>query len=384
MIDEDAGVVDDTTDPEALARAYAREACDRARRCASINAASSDVFCHEGYRSPVWEAMRAAWSAGRADFDAEAARACLDAITGETCGLSGLEPPPAECFDAIVGNVEDGGECGLGSVGRWSAECRPGLVCRTDAACPGHCEMGGEDGTPCSVTRPCAAGLICSGGACLSRQGLGEPCGDTLFCDTAAQDLVCFGGECRALGGIGDPCEDGLPCRPSLRCATGTDGTGRCEAWLGTGLGEPCRRLLSECDHPLVCARSAAPSDPDTSDVCTRGVGFGESCDELTPCGPGGRCVEGACAEIAAPGGPCDGARVCPTTHECVAGTCAPLPATGESCEGACAFDACVAGVCESRWPGDGEACGTRGYACEAGSHCGDEGAGPVCRSACS
>lgn len=100
--------VDETADPEALATAFRERACAKARRCESIFRTDVDAFCHPGYRSHVWEEMLAAWRAGRARYDAEAARACLEAIEAEACSIRAIDPGPPVCLEAVVGTVPEG------------------------------------------------------------------------------------------------------------------------------------------------------------------------------------------------------------------------------------------------------------------------------------
>jgi len=381
----DAGPPDDTADPEALAAAYAREACAKARRCEALFGRELDAVCHPDYRSHFWQAMIEAWRAGRGDYDRDAARACLDAVASDRCDRSEIDPPPTVCADAFVGNVPEGGACARGpsSLG-W--QCVRGLDCVTEGACPGRCAARARLGEPCSGVQRCdgSLGLHCEEGECIVYPGVGEPCEN--YC---AGEALCHGGVCVPTPTLGEPCGDELPrCRRPYRCRPDGSGGDVCSEVLGTREGDYCRQLFARCDYPLICQEIPLGERPEreTDGICTRGAEFGETCDDRTPCGPGGRCVRGRCAEIAEPLGACDVEHVCPTTHECVNGACQPRPGSGERCDDSvrCAFDSCVDGVCEPRWPNEGEPCPPEIFQqCDLGLECGGDFASPVCRVPC-
>lgn len=160
-------------------------------------------------------------SAGRIVYDAAKAQQCLDALTAATCQeiFGDTGGPPAVCFQALQGQVQDGASC-------WDdSECRIDSFC-DHSDCPGTCQRRSGLGQTCASTGGCQAGLSCQR----------DPAGASMVCMT----ILPQGATCTLTSAV---------CGPDLYCDA--TGTGRCEPQRTSGA---CSRF-EECHGPEhVCA----------------------------------------------------------------------------------------------------------------------------------
>lgn len=239
-------------------------------------------------------------SAGRAGYDADAARSCVARLTGASCEevVAFTRALFTTCPEAFPARVADGGAC------RLNAECRDGRRCALPAT-------------------------TCGDGSCLARLADGEGC---LRDDDCLPLHLCSPGPSgpRCVAPNPDP---GLPvdagcsspparCAPGLRCALGT---GRCSTVLPPGA--PCLEGDDLCIRGTVCRGGSCGLPRDGGDPCAHprpdGTGAeapcpnGSWCPALLPdAGPAPRCL---------PAAPLDGGCVGPDgclSGRCVAGQC--------------------------------------------------------------
>lgn len=281
--------------------------------------------------------------AGKATYDAAAARACLDAIAGQ-CELmvviqGRLQPEP--CTRIFTGEVADGERCVA------DAECMAGSFCGMlpIRGCDGTCTRGG---TMCNNDTHCNAGQVCdqvhrtdlSAGTCAApvAGGESEPCGTNLSCSAGLYCKYNNNGPstCARFVQMNDACDNDR-CAEGLLCAGADDGSSTPHCLPPAGKGEPCQGS-EQCGavvSTLVC-------DPTTQ-----------------------KCVDAPTT------GPCFGARlICnPLTSYCnVVGPasymCTPYQALGSSCTpsgdpcgllGFCSTASLtdVVGTCQLRFPDD-------------------------------
>lgn len=282
--------------------------CDLSLRCPGAWLLAQS-FCHPGFAALH---SRRAGVAPDAPYDAEAGRACLEALLAAPSCDHAL----ADAFTCL--ELIDG---------------RFGRTCETDAFCGGaeRCDAG-----RCVWRRAgdaCAVGCV-PGGHC----GL---CGPGLFCDAG----VC--------APVARDCTRDDDCDPWLVCADG-----RC---AGAGEGEACTSKV--CGNGLVCPASG---------VCTSEVGPGETCCGFVGFCDVGVCLSGACAPVGHIGCPCSDDRECPwDVSQCIDGTCVARPMPGEPCatDGAQCFGSiCADGACRGIHAGEGP-CG-HDLDCDPGLSC--------------
>ncbi len=271
-------------------------------------------------------------AAGRIVYDAAKAQQCLDALTAVTCQeiFGDTGGPPAVCFQALQGQVQDGARC-------WDdSECRIDSFC-DHSDCPGTCKRRSGLGQACVSTRECQAGLSCQnpplsvGKVCMTilSQGAictapGTVCGPGLYCDATGTGLCvpqrtsgsctrweeCFGPE-YACAGLGLPAPVVPGCAPVSRvnqaclvgyhlcpggplpggtwCKGGTQvygDAGTCV--LYNGVPNPCGDFgggeIALC-YGGYCGAAASPSCTDWFPNGTPCAGYGDAV-----CLPGARC----------------------------------------------------------------------------------------------
>lgn len=322
----DAGARDaGSISAEGFARESARLQCEIALRCESrfaFGAALSQAGCHPGNR--YYDAQIMAVAAGRAEFDAEAAAACLEGLAGVTC-FEGTSNEVSECGRVFTGTVALGGACTTPTLYTLrSLECAAGASCSVGATCPGAC-----------VAPP-------------ARGGNGDACDPTMACDA---DHVCRDGVCVARRGAGAECASHYDCQSGLFCGPGAGATNAClDPSAIVAPGGPCllTPLSDSCPAELVCVCD----DCDLAGTCVTPVAIGARCEATAPCGHSARCVDGTCRPIAMPKGDCSTGAVCPLTHACDGSICRALPALGDGCVDSCFQSACLV---------DGDVCGFAG-----------------------
>jgi hypothetical protein len=288
--------------PEDLIDAF----CDRAVRCGLF---VDEATCKAGLDVSSVSVIRAV-EAGRADYDGEAAAACIDKLRNAACDntLEENRVQPEECDDAFDGNVADGGAC-FDDEECVSGECEiPScqMACCTGAcaatipvpaigqACPnGVC---GDDAF-CSEAGTCTA-LVANGGACL---GNNDECSYGLYCTE--------GGTCADAPNRGQACPEGICADIGDRC----DGT-TCVAL--SGRGGPCSEGILgffDCQQPLACNQ--------TSLTCVDPPTVGQACEFF--CASGAFCNDAATCEATKANG-----TACESNNECTSLYCDEFAAT--------------------------------------------------------
>lgn len=267
-------------------------------------------------RDPEFAYLIEAVLAGTAEYDEDAALACLAAIRGQGCGEA-YPTPPARCEEVFRGRIGRNGPC------MSSLECVGDAVCGFDPGCAEECCPGAcrvlpgplEEGDSCGGTRPCAAGLYCAV----------DP---STFAPTVCTAQVKPGGSCV----LGDTCVADAFC----------DGE-KCREYEDRAAGESCGAREDRCVAPAEC-HSFWPDDAaEEQQRCVVPGGLGEACDPDDHAG---------CERF-------------DTFCDANSRTCALLPGPGAACspEGCVGYAFCVndgadgAGTCE-RLAGPGEACG--------------------------
>ena len=287
------------------------------------------------YEDETLPQLQQAITAGTAQYDAEAARTCLNDLAARGCAAFD-EIGPTFCESAFVGTIEAGQDCSQ------TIECIGDAFCQVDAACPGTCVSRVGAGQPCTSSDECQAGFFCDVGTCETRGDEGASCGGGTDPECRA-GLVCRGedlaemapGMCvttasllsEPLGGACDIenltlCEEGLSC--VIVGAGATGGTLECRAAASSGgecfVGSPEMCPVGEyCDaNPVAgsfmgtCTASPAEGEPCATtllgancaegltcieDTCLLFRRLGESCESSSQC-YSGLCDSGACAEL--------------------------------------------------------------------------------------
>lgn len=290
--------------------------------------------------------VQASHAAGRIEFDADAARTCLDYVAARGC----VEPhtyAPSEdekagreaCGKVFRGTTVLNGPCLL------SVECAPQddgqAVCGFDPSCAGDpCCVGGcrvlgsvPIGTPCTSQTRCEPGSYCARDpntnmftVCSAQKQIGASCSrpneckEGAYCDQNA-------GVCKALAGVGQACQDfgDGGCEPGLYCAD-PNWTGNAKCYAYGELGDACPGNWWEdgCNaFNTGCSESA--------DKCIALPTAGQPCAQTNQdrCAPTARCdwQTDRCVALAGEGEPCDsnwqcaGALYCdgwdPSTARC-------------------------------------------------------------------
>jgi hypothetical protein len=272
------------------------------RQLASATAASYDR-CYGG-TAAQWEANLvrdcAALDAAGIQYNADAARACLETATAVVAADCNASVP---CIlEVIVGVLVDG------------AACTNSFECGVQSAC-----LSPDDGLTC-------APRVCTppspvGGLCQPWCATGLLCDlDTLTCVAATE--VPIGGTCTGVGA--------LLCAPGSHCYLDGKGAGVCTE---TKTGALCNidgdcRSEDYCDG--VCKRRIEIGQPCTDQPT--GCKFLATCDQITnrcvaggvrgeACGAHGSCLNGFCVD-----GSCEGRRSlgqsCESAFECESGVC--------------------------------------------------------------
>jgi hypothetical protein len=278
-------------------------------------------------------------AAGRIVYDAARAQQCLDALTAATCQetFGDTGGPPAVCFQALQGQVQDGLSC-------WDdSDCRIDSFC-DHSNCPGTCKRRSGLSQPCGSTGECQAGLSCQN----NPLAVGKVC----------MTILSQGANCTAVGTV---------CGPDLYC----DATGSCEPQRTSGA---CSRF-EECHGPeYVCA--GLVTSPLLPGVCSLVSRVSQACQV---------------GYHLCPGGPLPGGAWCKSSTGTQAygqpGTCvlynSPPGACGDF--GGGEYGLCYGGYCNMAatpacvdWVADGAPCS--GDVCRPGARCQLVGGpGPVC-----
>ena len=304
-----------------------------------LSAEQTDALCEylvrcgyatdEGLCASVWGVfsrqdpnLDAAVDNGSVEYDAKAAKECLESIRDAACDADFFlgDAPDEACEKVFQGTVDNGGACFI------DEQCVSGTCHAADcdmACCQGTCIAPPPDaaiGQDCSA-QDCVDGAYChydfeaSTFTCLATKPAGAACdsGD----DECAGSLACVGGTCQELPAEGAPCPTGR-CAGALGCDVDTF---TCQKLRGEG--QACNQQASLCAIGLVCAASSTCQPPG-------GVGSPCTFDFI--------------------GGTCAGDAWCDYDFIEGKGTCQPLAANGAACEGG-DFQ------CQSRYCGEDGLC---------------------------
>ncbi len=265
---------------------------------------------------PLKVVIHDAVDSGRAQWNPTAARACLDLITVNGCGLFKNEDIFQTCA-AIVGNVNNGQAC------QNDIECAtPGAQCVPPAAGGTDVCVGFTCRAPVPSGQSCVSPAFCRPeDHCVDRRPGGV---DTSFCAT---------------GEVGQGCDSDSDCDRGHYCNGGTNNStaaGICT--LAKTAGSTCR-VDEECAGELVCVGNVN--------------GANGTCRDVRPVGA--TCDRGGF-------GGCFGHQYCDATAT-ASGTCKPAPQLNAACgtvDGTASycgfFMACEGEVC--RAPGNiGDPC---------------------------
>lgn len=198
----------------------------------------------------------AAAKAGRVLYDADQARACIDAYAklGRGCSYFGWRGAdlgdPQACGTVFKGTFADGAACVV------SAECKSEWCILNDSSCDFR-------KTCCAMHCAMTIARVAVGGDCTFA-----PCIDGAWCkdDMAAKTRTC---QARiAQGGRCTSASEGQ-CASGLYCV----GAGAAPGWCGTlpGADQPCSTWESPCDRWDNYCNA-------TTLTCTKVVGIGAAC----------------------------------------------------------------------------------------------------------
>jgi hypothetical protein len=301
-----------------LERAY----CEWQTECHEYAAVDDCMAARSIDADPEFRYLAKAVAAGTAEYDGQAALACLDAMRGRGC-VSDDAATPSECDAVFRGRIGRNGPC------MSSLECVGDAVCGfdprcTDACCPGACRVFAD---------PLAEGEACGGGVA---------CAEGLFCGF---DPVTFVSTvCTPAVKVGGACGNGEQCVEEAYC----DGA-ECRAWQLRAPGQTCGEQGQRCEEPADChgvpnesgeyvqlcvapALVGAPCDPDDYGGCAR---FDTYCEptaklcKLLPI-PGAACSPEGCVGYAS----CQGGIGYDEYDEPLGspGTCVAKAGRGERC----------------------------------------------------
>ena len=293
--------------------------CNRFVRCGEL--ASMEV-CRTGGIFPLVslaeiDSLRAAFAAGRATFDGEKARACVDALVASACDqeTSGTRTSPLACLQVARGTAHGGEPCAV------DAECVSQFCNQAFSSCDNACCLaicGGDIPPDPGEGKPC----------------LSDTCGDGLYCAGSAP------GTCRRLVAAGAPCSPAEECDYGYRCDV--ENGSRFVCLPVPRLGEPCTGI---------CRELGTMCDP-TTNVCVPLSKPGDPCDQFAnplACGGFNQCdATGHCAPSAPVGVPCTSVCASPNQYCSIpagstTGTCQLLAKANEACAAdiACASQHC-------------------------------------------
>jgi hypothetical protein len=186
---------------------------------------------------------------GRATFDADAARSCVEMLRSKAMVPSSEGDTlfaHAPCDRVLLGTQTEGAVC------RFSVECKEGLACvGYRAGADGTCKKPPRAGEACSGQAyatilnalaaaphhpPCARGAWCDGTTCRPRTPAGKTCTSSDVCE---EGLACTMGTCGVPAPKGARCSTSRDCAYGLWCDRGAEGgAGKCAAKRDEG--QPC------------------------------------------------------------------------------------------------------------------------------------------------
>lgn len=198
-------------------------------RCGRM-AAADEAECHavflESCNSTYEPHYTALEELGMLALSEEGIAACEAHLAEVTCE-DHIFDLDGGCAQMWVGQVEEGGACGLGIE---SFVCEPGLECTLGLDLCGTCTPDDGDPPPtpswtivgvgetCDMDRRCPYRAACIASVCVQTPLQGEACSDTLPCATG----FCDDGTCAALRAEGQSCASSAEC---VSGSCGADGT---------------------------------------------------------------------------------------------------------------------------------------------------------------
>jgi hypothetical protein len=270
--------------------------------------------------------LGASISAGRVTFRASALEACRKAIVALGCDVTS-RPLPAECEDAIEGEVELDHGCNIDQDCKGDAYCDKGM----QETCPGTCAPLQAAGLPCNSSTQCASGLMCLGSSCRTPLSEGDACQNRIVNSECPPGLVCQGRDgdetCQSIetlysAKLGEDCDlYGKLCEVGLVCASQSAQNTQGKCAQPSAAGTTCRRAEpNQCPATQYCKTTSASSmeraTPGSDGVCAERPAAGQSCEFSASCKPGARCIGEQCRALQSAGGTC-GANA-----ECYGGLC--------------------------------------------------------------
>jgi hypothetical protein len=224
------------------------------------------------------DGLRADVDAGVIDYDAEAARRCIDLFSSLiTCELTvtgeRFRDLERTCAAAFIGTVADGDSC------TEDEQCAGFLAdCETES-CPDQCCAGvcatppeladAEIGESCAAA-PCVNGAYCDETqVCAQRIAIGDACTEFDSCVEGALCDAGGSGTCFALAGPGETCDPagafGFSClRTDNYCDVDTE---VCTERINPG--ESCSVELQNCVNFAFCDAGTCATRPGAGDACT-------------------------------------------------------------------------------------------------------------------
>lgn len=288
------------------------------------------------------EYIKAIAQGGRVTFNAEAAEACMNELSKQTCEtrnngaefcdfdliFKGNAKAGDECADSM--ECADGGFCVYADEESCSGTCRARIPvggdcsdsddrCVRGAECNDEdvCEAYAKKGQRCGIGCDYELDLYCNADdVCAARVGAGQACTSWGACQ---DDLYCLSPDnvCQPYGRAGDKCSSQLRCGGNTRCVI-PDGAdeGTCKTYGQKG--EACVPGNNDCHYRYWCSGE--------TNTCVGGVGLGMACGyiggEDVECAEG-YCKDGTCTAPLKKGEECDYWNdSCESGLSCTDGTC--------------------------------------------------------------
>ncbi len=273
--------------------------CERLTRCGLF---SNQDACERFLLPSLDRDTRAAIDEKKIAYDAVAAKACLAAVTEQSCDTTSADVRTAStaCTRTFRGLVPDGATC------MFDLECASGScdapACPINECCAGSCRStiaNAAINDVCNRDNDCMNGFCSVDGRCHPHGAARDMCTRDEECDI---DLACIGatdlepGRCRDLPVIGEQC-------PYMRCAEigATCVGGSCVA-LGIG-GAACS-TAAECSPYGEC---------NSAGMCVELPTLGQTC--TIACSRDAWCDGGQCAALLPDTSPCSAGNQCESLY---------------------------------------------------------------------
>jgi len=329
-----------TVTQAAFPDAFAKAVCEVQSKCRQ-EAHYVEQQCEGEARALFAPDLDKVVKVGKATFVASEAQACLDGLRARGCDL--YAPDVSACKRAVKGTLAVGAPC------NWLYECAAGL-CTPEVAgsCPAMCKPVSVEGGPCDPACDDRAGLRCIDNVCSRLHTGDQKCKSQSDC---AAGFWCDGFDtCQQRAFAQAVCEDDHMCADGLWCDRSPEG-GLCRNQIATG--QACAARIAEaiqnaCVTGDVCKGFTFAKAGSTPGTCTPIGEIGAGCvasAQVTGCGDGLVCTNGACADKPV-SGPCTSTDDCKDKVAYCDGTqCQPFKQAGA----ACASDAeCASRTCDA------------------------------------